>query len=189
MAKISTSDFRNGLNIIKNGDIYTISEFQHVKPGKGSAFVRTKLKGVLNGKTIDKTFRSGENVESVRVERNEFQFLYSDGQMYHFMDQETYEQFPIEISKIKNKEYLAEGDTAQVLKNGDTDEVLYVEPHDHINVEISYTEPGVKGDTAQGGSKPATIASGATIQVPLFINIGDKVRVDTRTGEYIERAK
>jgi elongation factor P len=189
MAKLSTADFRNGLNIILNGDIYTIAEFQHVKPGKGAAFVRTKLKGVVNNKTIDKTFRSGESVESVRVERHEFQYLYQDGSMYHFMDQETYEQFPIEEKKIRGKDYLAEGDVAMVVKDADQDTVLFAEPFDHITVEISYTEPGVKGDTAQGGSKPATIASGATIQVPLFINIGDKVRVDTRTGTYIERAK
>lgn len=189
MAKVSTADIRNGLNIIMDGDIYTISEFQHVKPGKGAAFVRTKLKGVVNNKTIDKTFRSGENMESVRIERHEFQYLYRDGNMFYFMDQETYEQFPVESNKVRNQEFLVEGEIANVVKNGDDESILFVAPQDHINVEITYTEPGVKGDTAQGGSKPASIAAGATIQVPLFINIGDKVRIDTRTGTYIERAK
>jgi elongation factor P len=189
MAKVSTSDFRNGLNFYLDGEIYTIVEFQHVKPGKGPAFVRTKLKGVVNNKTIDKTFRSGETVESLRVERHKYQFLYRDGDMFHMMDQETYEQFGVESAKVRNQVFLNEGEIANVMVDGDKDIILYAEPLDHINVEISYTEPGVKGDTAQGGTKPAQIAAGATIQVPLFINIGDKVRIDTRTGTYIERAK
>lgn len=189
MAKISTSDFRNGINIILDGDIYTISEFQHVKPGKGPAFVRTKLKGVENSKNIDKTFRAGESVESIRVERQSYQFLYAEGDMFFFMHQETYEQIPLERSRVDNPKFITDGLICTLVIDVSNDKVLYAEPPDQIEAEVIETDPGVRGDTAQGGSKPATISGGAVIQVPLFIETGEKIRVDTRTGEYLERAK
>ena len=189
MAKISTSDFRNGLNILLDGEIYTIVEFQHVKPGKGPAFVRTKLKGVENDKNIDKTFRSGENVESIRVEHQPYQFLYADGDMYFFMHQDTYEQIPLERSRVENEKFVTDGMICTLVIDVDNDNVLYAIPPDQIEAEVVDTDPGVKGDTAQGGSKPATITGGAVVQVPLFIDKGEKIRVDTRTGDYLERAK
>lgn len=189
MAKISTADFRNGLNIILDGDIYTIVEFQHVKPGKGPAFVRTKLKGVVNEKNIDKTYRSGESVESVRVERHPYQFLYLDGNMFYFMHQETYEQIPLEAARVEKQKYISDGMVCTLVIDVENDTILYAEPPDQIEVEVTQTDPGLKGDTAQGGSKPATISGGAIVQVPLFIEEGEKIKVDTRTGEYLERAK
>lgn len=189
MAKISTSDFRNGLNILLDGEIYTIIEFQHVKPGKGPAFVRTRLKGVENDKNIDKTYRSGENVESIRVEHQPYQFLYADGDMFFFMHQETYEQIPLERSRVENEKFVTDGMICTLVIDVDNDNVLYAVPPDQIEAEVVATDPGVKGDTAQGGSKPATITGGAVVQVPLFISKGEKIRVDTRTGDYLERAK
>lgn len=189
MAKVSTSDFRNGLNIILDGEIYTITEFQHVKPGKGPAFVRTKLKGVENEKNIDKTFRSGESVESIRVERQTYQFLYAEGNMFFFMHQETYEQIPLERSRVENSKFITDGMVCTLVVDVDNEKILYAEPPDQVEAEVVDTDPGVKGDTAQGGSKPATISGGATVQVPLFIEKGEKIRVDTRTGDYLERAK
>lgn len=189
MAKISTSDFRNGLNIILDGEIYTIVEFQHVKPGKGPAFVRTKLKGVVNDKNIEKTFRSGENVESVRIERHPYQFLYRDGDMFYFMHQETYEQIPLEAARVEKQEYISDGMVCTLVVDVENETILYAEPPDQIEARVEQTDPGLKGDTAQGGSKPATISGGAAVQVPLFINEGEKIKVDTRTGEYLERAK
>lgn len=189
MAKVSTSDFRNGMNIIQDGEIYTITEFQHVKPGKGPAFVRTKLKGVVNEKNIEKTYRSGENVESVRVERHPYQFLYLDGNMFYFMHQETFEQIPLEAARVEKQKYISDGMVCTLVIDVENDTILYAEPPDQIEVEVIQTDPGLKGDTAQGGSKPATISGGATVQVPLFIDQGEKIKVDTRTGEYLERAK
>jgi len=187
MAKIDTSDFRPGLNILVDDEIYTIVDFQHVKPGKGGAFVRTKLKGVENDKNIEKTYRSGENVESVRIESHSYQFLYADGDLYFFMHQDTYEQIPLEKSRVEKPEFITEGETCTLIVNVDNDKVLYAEPPAHIVSKVEQTDPGLRGDTAQGGSKPATIASGAVVQVPLFINTGDEIKVDTRTGDYIER--
>jgi elongation factor P len=189
MAKISTSDFRNGLNIILDNDIYTIVEFQHVKPGKGPAFVRTKLKGVVNEKNIEKTFRSGENVESVRIESHPYQFLYLDGDMFFFMHQETYEQVPLVAARVQKEIYISDGMICTLVIDVENDTILYAEPPDQIEAEVIKTDPGLKGDTAQGGSKPATISGGAVVQVPLFIDQGEKIKVDTRTGEYLERAK
>jgi elongation factor P len=189
MAKVSTADFRNGLVLDLDGELYSISEFQHVKPGKGPAFVRTKLKGIVNGKNIDKTWRSGEKSEAIRVENREYQYLYNDGAMYYFMNNETYEQIPINPNQVERKEFLMEGQTCKVLFNADDEQVLYAEPPDHLVLTVSQTDPGLKGDTAQGGSKPATLQSGAIVNVPLFITEGEQIRVDTRTGTYIERAK
>ncbi len=189
MAKVSTSDFRNGLNIIQDGEIYTIVDFQHVKPGKGPAFVRTKLKGLVNQKNIEKTFRSGENVESVRVERQPYQFLYLDGNLFYFMHEKTYEQIPLEEERVVKPEFISDGMICTLTIDVDNEKILFAEPPDQIETEVEDTDPGIKGDTAQGGSKPATIKGGAVVQVPLFIDQGEKIRVDTRTGEYLERAK
>lgn len=189
MGKINTSDFHNGLNILLDGEIYTIVDFQHVKPGKGGAFVRTKLKGVENEKNIDKTFRAGESVESIRVERHPYQFLYADGNMFFFMHQDTYEQIPLERSRVEKPEYVTDGMICTLVIDVENDKVLFAEPPDQIEAEVIETDPGLKGDTAQGGSKPATIMGGAVVQVPLFINQGELIRVDTRTGDYLERAK
>lgn len=189
MAKVSTSDFRNGLVLNMDGELYSITEFQHVKPGKGPAFVRTKLKGIVNGKNIDKTWRSGENSESVRVENREYQYLYNDGDMFFFMNNETYEQIPIASNQVERQDYLIEGQICSVLFNADDEQVLYAEPPDQLVLVVEQTDPGYKGDTAQGGSKPATLESGAIINVPLFITQGEKIKVDTRTGSYMERAK
>ncbi|MDR9366040.1 MAG: elongation factor P [Balneolaceae bacterium] len=189
MSKVSTSDFRTGMNILIDGEIYSIVDFQHVKPGKGGAFIRTKLKGVVNEKNIEKTFRSGESVESIRVERQPYQFLYSDGDLYFFMHQETYEQIPLERSRVEKSEFVSDGMICTLVVDVDNENILYAEPPDHIDTEVVQTDPGLKGDTAQGGSKPATISGGAVVQVPLFINEGDLIRVDTRTSEYVERVK
>lgn len=187
MSKTSTSEFRTGMVLnIENG-LYAITDYQHVKPGKGGAFIRTKLKGVVNDKTIEKTFRSGEKLEQVRVESHPYQFLYSDGNLYHFMHQETFTQIPVEESKIRNKEFVTEGQICTILVDVDNDNVLYAEPPNHIEVKIAKTDPGLRGNTAQGGDKPATLESGAVVQVPLFINEGETIKVDTRTSEYIER--
>lgn len=189
MAKVSTSDFRNGMNILIDNEIYTIVDFQHVKPGKGGAFVRTKLKGVENDKNIDKTFRSGESVDSIRVEKHPYQFLYADGDMFYFMHQETYEQIPLERSRVENASFISDGQICTLSIDVDNEKVLFAEPPAQIEAEVVDTDPGVRGDTAQGGSKPATITGGAVVQVPLFINKGEMIRVDTNTGEYLERAK
>ncbi len=189
MPKVSTSDFRNGLTIRMDSEIYTILEFLHVKPGKGGAFVRTKLKGVTTGKVLEKNFRAGETVESVRVERRNYQYLYNEGDIYHFMHLETFEQITIPAERINRAEFLKESETVTVVVDADQEEILYVDPPDQVVLEITSTEPGVRGDTAQGGNKPAELESGATIQVPLFINEGDQVKVDTRTSKYLERIK
>jgi elongation factor P len=189
MPKITTSDFRNGLNIMMDDNIYTIIEFLHVKPGKGGAFVRSKLKGVTNGKLLDKTWRAGESMESVRVERHPYQYLYFDGEVFHFMHQETFEQIGINAKQVDRADFMKESEVVTVVINADTEQILFTELPDHVVLTVTDTEPGVKGDTATGATKPATLESGASIQVPLFINQGDKLRVDSRTGSYIERVK
>lgn len=187
MAKVSTSNFRTGMVIDIDGELYSITDYQHVKPGKGGAFIRTKLKGVVNEKNIEKTFRSGEDVIEVRVEHQPYQFLYLDGNLFYFMHGETYEQIPVEEARVNKSEFIAEGQECTLVVDVDNEQVLYAEPPDHIVVSVADTRPGLKGDTAQGGSKPATLESGATVQVPLFINEGEEIKVDTRTAEYIER--
>lgn len=189
MGKISTSDFRTGMVIEIDNELYSIVEYQHVKPGKGGAFIRTKLKGVVNEKTIEKTFRSGENLIEVRVERHPYQFLYADGNMFFFMHEETYEQIPVEQSRVQKPEFITDGQICTLVVDVDNDRILYAEPPDHIVAKVAKTDPGLRGDTAQGGSKPATLESGAVVQVPLFINEGEEIKVDTRTSEYIERVK
>jgi elongation factor P len=183
--QVSTADFRKGLRIVFDGQPYTIVDFQHVKPGKGGAFVRTKLKHMKAGRVIDNTFRSGEKVELVDFEEKRMQFLYRDDR-YHFMDTETYEQLSLSPDEV--------GEASLYLKENTEVEVLYidgspaaVELPNFVELAIAKTDPGVRGDTAQGGTKPARLETGATVLVPLFLNEGDIVKVDTRTGEYLGR--
>lgn len=189
MGKITTADIKNGVTFYLDGNIYTITEFLHVKPGKGGAFVRTKIKGVVNGKIIDKTFRSGESLETVRVERHPYQFLYADDEFFHVMHQETYDQIMLSRNSVDRSEFMKEGEIITVVMNADEGKVLFAEIPDHVILQVSQTEPGIKGDTATNATKPATLESGASIQVPLFINEGDSIKVDTQSGNYIERVK
>ncbi len=185
----TTADLRNGLTIEFKNDLYQVVEFQHVKPGKGGAFVRTKLKNVITGRVIEQTFRSGENVDIIRLEARKMQYLYVEDDLYFFMDQETYEQIHLERKQIGDDvQFLKEGEICDVLFRGDTP--LSITLPYFIVYKIVQTEPGVRGDTAQGGAtKPAKIESGATVQVPLFVEQGEKIRVDTRSHEYMERVK
>lgn len=186
----STADFRNGMCIKFKDALYTIIQFQHVKPGKGPAFVRTKLKNVSTGKVIDNTFTSGFKVEEARIERRPYQYLYKDDMGYNFMHNETFEQMPLDESLIENVKFLKEGINCEVVVHADTETPLFVDLPMHIEFVIEYTEPGLKGDTATNTLKPATLDNGAEIMVPLFINTGDKIKVDTREGgSYSERIK
>jgi len=185
----TTADFRNGMCIEVDGQYYFIVEFLHVKPGKGPAFVRTKLKNVTTGRVIDKTFSSGVKVDEVRIERRPFQFLYKDEMGYNFMNTETFEQVSIPAEQIEGVDFLKEGDIVEAQVHADTDTILTAEVPPHVVLEVTYTEPGLKGDTATNALKPATLETGAEIRVPLFIDTGDKVKVDTRTGNYVERVK
>lgn len=185
----NTSDIKNGLCINYKDKLYTIIEFQHVKPGKGPAFVRTKLKSVETGKVIDNTFSAGHKIEVVRIETRSYQYLYPEGEGYHFMNTENYEQIFINASMIENPQYLKEGIICTIVFHAEEEMPLTVELPYYIDAEVTYTEPGVKGDTATNTLKPATIDTGAEIKVPLFIDTGDKIKVDTRTGEYSERIK
>ena len=183
----STSDFRNGLMIIWKDDIWEMIDFQHVKPGKGGAFVRTRLKNVKDGRELDNTFRAGAKVEEVRVEKRPHQYLYEDDYGLHFMNTQTYEQFSLPPEQVEGMEYIKEGGDVEILFRTDTNEPMRMDIPQKVELEVTQTTPGVKGDTAQGGSKPATLESGATVDVPLFINEGDVVRVSTQTGEYETR--
>lgn len=185
----NTSEIRNGLCIDYNNDIYTVIEFLHVKPGKGPAFVRTKLKSLTNGKVIDNTFPAGHKIDVVRVERRKFQYLYSDGEAYHCMDLESYEQIALESHMITNPQFLKESMEIEILFHAEKEIPLTIDLPQYVNVEIVHTEPGVRGNTATNVTKPAKIESGGEIRVPIFINEGDVVKIDTRTGEYIERVK
>ncbi|MDR1526831.1 MAG: elongation factor P [Dysgonamonadaceae bacterium] len=185
----STADFKNGMCLDIDGQYFYIVEFLHVKPGKGPAFVRTKLKNVTTGRVIDKTFNAGVKVDEVRIERRPYQFLYKDEMGYNFMNQETYEQVSIDKNSITGVDFLKEGDSAEVVVHADSETILYAELPAHVVLTITYTEPGLKGDTATNATKPATVETGATVRVPLFINEGEKIEVDTRNGSYIGRAK
>ena len=185
----STSDIRNGLCIDFNNDIYYVVEFQHVKPGKGNAFVRTKLKSLTTGKVIDNTFPAGHKINDVRVERRRYQYLYNDDMGYHFMNNETFEQVNINGDMIENKELMKEGLEVEILVHADTETPLSVELPQYVILEVTYTEPGIKGDTATNTLKPATMETGAEVRVPLFIEQGEKIKVDTKTSSYVERAK
>ena len=183
----STSDFRNGFTFIWNGDVWQIVEFMHVKPGKGGAFVRTKLRNVRSGKVVDNVFRSGEKVDEVRVERRTYQFLYEDDLGLHLMNTETYEQTALPAKQVEGKEFIKEGGELDVLFNSATGEPLNVEIPRSVELVVTQTDPGLKGDTANGAVKPATLESGATVNVPLFINEGDLIKVDTASGSYSTR--
>ena len=183
---ISTNQFRNGAAIRVDGKRFTILYFQHVKPGKGGAFVRTRLRNLDTGAVIEKTFRAGEKVESVRTESRPMQFLYHDGNLFYFMDSETYEQIGIPTDVLgESAGYIVPNGEIKVLSADG--EVVSVEPPAHVDLEVAETDPGLKGDTATGGSKPATLETGLVVQVPLFVNVGERVRVDTRTNEYLTR--
>lgn len=186
----TTADFKNGMCIEFNGKTYTLVEFQHVKPGKGPAFVRTKLKNIETGRVIDNTFTAGVGIEVVRVERRPYQFLYEDDMGCNFMHTETYEQILFERSLIENSDLMREGQVIEVMFHTEKESVLSAELPPIVDMEVTYTEPGIKGDTASTNSlKPATVDTGATVRVPLFIGTGEKIRVDTRTREYYERIK
>lgn len=183
---ISTSDFKNGMTIEFDGDVYTIVDFQHVKPGKGAAFVRTKLKNVRTGGVTERTFRAGEKVARAMMDRREMQYLYSAGDEYYFMDTETFEQMALQSEQLGNDvKYLKENMNIGVVIY--REQVMGIELPVSVGLIVTETEPGIKGDTASGGSKPAKMETGLVVQVPFFINPGDVLRIDTRTGEYIER--
>jgi elongation factor P len=183
-----TSDIRNGLCINYNHDIWTVVEFQHVKPGKGAAFVRTKLKSVTSGKVVDNTFPSGAKIDEVRVERRKFQYLYKDDMGYNFMNMDTFEQIPLPERMMEHPEFLKEGMEVEVLFNTATEQPLNLEMPSVLEAVVTYTEPGIRGDTATNTMKPATIDTGAEVKVPLFINEGETIRINTSTGDYLGRA-
>ncbi len=187
MAQISTADFRNGMTVIFEDKLMELVEFQHVKPGKGGAFVRTKLKNIMTGRVLERTFRSGEKMEEVRLIEERYHYSYDDGDLFYFMHKQTYEMLPVSKDAVgESKDYMKENDEVGLLFHDGR--VLSVHLPSNVVLEISQTEPGLQGDRAQGGTKPAFLETGAQIQVPLFVNQGDLVRVDTRTGAYIERA-
>lgn len=185
----TTADFRNGLVIEFNDDLYTIVQFQHVKPGKGPAFVRTKLKSIKTGRVIDNTFSSGTKVNVARVERRPYQYLYKDEIAYYFMHLETFEQIHVPGDMIESNEFLKEGQNVEVIVHADTESILSVELPQFVVMEVTYTEPGLRGDTATNTLKQATVETGATVMVPLFINVGERIKIDTANRAYIERAK
>lgn len=184
---ISTGDLKKGITIELDGNLYQVIDYSHIKMGRGSAQVRMKLRDVRAGHTIERTFQAGEKFVRARVERHPMQYLYSDGDLYHFMNTETYDQMPLTRDQVGEAiNFLTENATCDVLTYGN--EPVGVELPAAVVLEVAQTEPWVRGDTAQGGTKPATLETGLTIQVPLFVNTGDKVKVDTRTGQYLERA-
>ena len=185
----STADFKNGLCIEFNNDLYTIVEFQHVKPGKGAAFVRTKLKSLTTGRVLENTFNSGVKITTARIERRPHQFLYKDDMGYHFMDSGSFEQVTLEEKLINAPSLLKEGQEVEVIFHDETETPLSCELPAFVELVITYTEPGLKGDTATNASKAAVLETGAEIQVPLFIDQDEKIRVDTRTHSYYERVK
>lgn len=183
---ISTNDFRTGVTIELDGEVWQVVEFQHVKPGKGSAFVRTRLKNVKSGNVQDKTFRAGEKVQQATLERKEMQFLYSSGDNYEFMDNSTYEQMSISMAQLgKVVNYIKEGNVVSLLMYDGA--IMGIEPPTFVELKVVETDPGFRGDTATGGNKPAKLETGALISVPLFVEIGDIIKIDTRTDTYLER--
>ena len=184
---ISAGDFRNGMTFEMDGNVVQVIEFQHVKPGKGAAFVRTKYKNVITGAVVERSFNPTDKYPTAYIERKDMQYLYSDGDLYYFMDMETYEQQPIDKSKLGPAfQFVKENMEVKVLSYKGN--VFGVEPPNFVELEVTETDPGFKGDTATNATKPATLETGAEIKVPLFINQGDMIRIDTRTGEYMERA-
>ncbi|MCI6731935.1 MAG: elongation factor P [Lachnospiraceae bacterium] len=183
---LSAGDFRNGITIEYENNIYQIIEFQHVKPGKGAAFVRSKLKNIISGGVVEKTFRPTEKFEEARIDRVDMQYLYNDGDLFYFMDMNTFEQIGLNQDQIGDAlKFVKENEMVKVISHKGN--VFAVEPPLFVELEITDTEPGFKGDTATGATKPATVETGALVYVPLFVNLGDKIKIDTRTGEYLSR--
>ena len=183
---VSAGDFRNGVTLEIEGNIYQIIEFQHVKPGKGAAFVRTKLKNIINGGVVEKTFRPTEKFPQARIDRVEMQYLYADGDLYNFMNMETYDQIALNEETVGDAlKFVKENEMVKICSHSGN--VFAIEPPLFVELEITETEPGVKGDTATGATKPATVETGATVYVPLFVNQNDVIKIDTRTGEYLSR--
>ena len=183
---ISAGDFRNGLCFEMDSQVYQVVEFQHVKPGKGAAFVRTKLKDIKSGGVVEKTFRPTEKCPTARIDRKDMQYLYADGELYNFMDAETYEQIALPADTVGDAlKFVKENETVKVCSHNGN--VFAIEPPLFVELEITDTEPGFKGDTATGATKPATVETGAQVKVPLFVNQGEKIKIDTRTGEYLSR--
>ncbi|KAB1440602.1 elongation factor P [Candidatus Galacturonibacter soehngenii] len=183
---ISAGDFRNGITIEVDSNIFQIIDFQHVKPGKGAAFVRTKLKNIISGGVVEKTFRPTEKFPQARIDRNDMQYLYSDGDLYNFMDTETFEQIALNADEIGDAlKFVKENEMVKICSHNG--KVFAVEPPLFVELEITDTEPGIKGDTATGATKPAVVETGATVYVPLFVNQGDKIKIDTRSGDYLSR--
>ena len=185
----STSEIKNGLCINHNNKLVQVIEFQHVKPGKGPAFVRTKLKGIEDGRVVDHTFPSGHKIEIVRIENRSYQYLYKEDAGYHFMHNDTFEQVFIESHMIEKPEFMKEGQTCTIIFHAEEELPLVVEQAQFLETEVTYTEPGIKGDTATNAMKPATIETGAEVRVPLFIDTGDKIKIDIYKGVYVERIK
>jgi len=185
----STSDIKNGLCLNYNHDVFKVVEFLHVKPGKGPAFVRTKMKSLTTGKVIDNTFPAGHKIDVVRVERRTYQFLYKTGDDFNFMNTESYEQVMIPGNTIDNGDLLKDGENVEILFHAENETPLTIDLPQYVSLAITYTEPGVKGNTATNASKPATVESGAEIKVPIFINEGDVVKIDTASRSYVERVK
>jgi elongation factor P len=185
----TTADIRNGMCLDIDGQYYFITEFLHVKPGKGAAFVRTKMKNVVTGRTLDRTFNAGVKIEEVRIERRPYQYLYQDDLGYNFMNNETFEQISVNKNSINGVEFMKEGDILEVVLHSESETVLYADMPTYVVLEITYTEPGLRGDTATNTLKPATLETGATVRVPLFIEVGEKIKVDTRDGSYSERVR
>lgn len=184
---ISAGDFRNGVTIDYEGNLFQIIEFQHVKPGKGAAFVRCKLRNIKTGSVIEKTFRPSEKIPKAHIDRNDMQFLYSDDELFHFMDVATYDQIAVDASSVgETLKFVKENEMVKILAY--QGKVFGIEPPINVDLEIIETEPGIKGDTAQGATKPAIVVTGARVMVPLFIEQGETIRIDTRTGEYMGRA-
>ena len=183
---VSAGDFRNGVTLEMDGNIYQIIEFQHVKPGKGAAFVRTKLKNIINGGVVEKTFRPTEKFENAHIDRKEMQYLYNDGDLYYFMDTETFDQIAVNADTVGDSlKFVKENENVKV--SSYQGEVFAIEPPLNVELVITETEPGFKGDTAQGATKPAIVETGAQVMVPLFVEQDDKIKIDTRTGEYLSR--
>lgn len=186
---MNAQDIKNGTCIRMDGQLYFVIEFLHVKPGKGNTFMRTKLKNVVDGRVLERRFNIGEKLEDVRVERRPYQYLYADGNDDIFMNNETFEQVPINKELVTGAAFMKEGDTVEVVSDASTDTVLYAEMPMKTVLKITYTEPGVKGDTATNTLKPATVETGAEVRVPLFVNEGDSIEIDTRDGSYVSRVK
>ena len=185
---VTAGDFRNGVTFEMDGNVYSIIEFEHVKPGKGAAFVRTKIRNVISGAVTEKTFNPNDKYPTAFIERKDMEYLYNDGDLYYFMDSETYEQLPISPNVLgDNFRFVKENMVCKVLSYKGN--VFGIEPPNFVELQVTETEPGVKGDTATNVTKPATLETGAEVKVPLFINTGDKIQIDTRTGEYIGRSK